>query len=458
MNHHNTPRLAAGGRIRSVGMLACALASVLALAPDDVHAVPVRIDGFAPPRRSSTGGVRPGTDLFKVTLDLAIHPDAVCNDGSPGVMYVRRASAPADLDKWVIYLQGGGDCSSFEECLARWTHRGSNYGAHKMSTDTRGAPAGGVNYLAPPGIRGGGILSRSAGNAFASWNQVFVYYCSSDYWTGQASGTTYSGVAGPLAGDYFLHFRGADILDAAIADLRAGGVGYDSNGDGECDAHLPALDTAAVVLFTGSSAGGNGVKHNADRLGAELIAANPTLDFRAVVDAVGMPDLSGATWPAPSTYAGFFTDVWGHMTLDWNARVDDSCLAAHAAADQYLCADSTNVLLHHLSTPFLHRMDLQDENSIDTWLAGFGTRQEFSDAVEAQLLALAANPAPQVFGPICSVHVGLDNDRAFRCQQIGAANGPTYHDTLWSWVNDIYLAGTVDTWQGGGPSPFCGCP
>jgi hypothetical protein len=200
------------------------------------------------------------------------------------------------------------------------------------------------------------------------------------------------------------------------------------------------------------------VKHNADRLGAELLAANPGLDFRAVVDAAGMPDLSAAVWPAPYSYSGFMIDSWAHMTADWNARVDASCLAAYAVADQWHCADSTNVLLNYLDPPFLHRMDLQDENAIDTWLAGFGTRQQFSDAVEAQRLALAVNPAPQVFGPICGKHVGLDDDRAFRCQQIAAANGPTYHDTLWSWVNGVYLAGTVDTWQGGGPSPFCGCP
>ena len=437
--------------------LAWMFAALCAVAPQYALAVAVRIDSFAPPRKSSTGAVRNGTDLMKVTLDPALHPDAMCNDGTPGVMYVRRASAPADADKWVIYLQGGGSCSSFEECLARWTHKGSNYGAHKMSTDTRLAPAGGVNYVAPPGIRGGGILSRSAGNAFATWNQVFVYYCSSDEWSGQATATTYGSASGALVGDYFLHFHGADILDAAIADLRAG-VGYDANRDGEIDTWLRSLDSAAVVLFTGSSAGGNGVKHNADRLGADLLATNPGLDFRAVVDAAGMPDLSAAAWPPRYSYSGFFMDVWSHMTLDWHARVDASCLAAYVAADQYRCADTTNVLLHYLDTPFLHRMDLQDENAIDTWLAGFGTRQQFSDAVEAQLLSLAVNPAPQVFGPICGVHVGLDNDRAFRCQQIGAANGPTYHDTLWSWVNGVYLAGTVDTWQGGAPSPFCGCP
>src|SRR5262245_20217121 len=140
--------------LRARRMIGWVLASCGVFATGNALAVAVRIDSFAPPRKSSTGAVRKGTDLMKVTLDLALHPDAICNDGSPGVIYVRRASAPADANKWALYLQGGGSCHSFEDCLARWTHKGSNYGAHKMSTDTRLAPAGGVNYLAPPGIRG----------------------------------------------------------------------------------------------------------------------------------------------------------------------------------------------------------------------------------------------------------------------------------------------------------------
>src|SRR4029450_7098374 len=175
--------------LRARRLFGWVLALCWALATGDALAVAVRIDSFAPPRKSSTGAVRKGTAWMKVTLDLVQPRDAICTAGSPGVIYVRRASAPADANKWVLYLQGGGSCHSFEDCLARWTHKGSNYGAHKMSTDTRLAPAGGVNYLAPPGIRGGGILSRSAGNAFATWNQVYFYYWSTDEGTGKARAT-----------------------------------------------------------------------------------------------------------------------------------------------------------------------------------------------------------------------------------------------------------------------------
>ena len=77
--------------LRARRLFGWVLASCWALATGDALAVAVRIDSFAPPRKSSTGAVRKGTDLMKVTLDLVQHPDAICNDGSPGVIYVRRA-------------------------------------------------------------------------------------------------------------------------------------------------------------------------------------------------------------------------------------------------------------------------------------------------------------------------------------------------------------------------------
>jgi hypothetical protein len=38
----------------------------------------------------------------------------------------------------------------------------------------------------------------------------------------------------------------------------------------------PDLDTTTHVIFAGSSAGGGGVRQNADRVGEKLRAANPT--------------------------------------------------------------------------------------------------------------------------------------------------------------------------------------
>jgi len=54
--------------------------------------------------------VAPGTDLMKVTLEAE---NALCNDGSPAIMYVRPApDGSANADRWFIWLEGGGACNN----------------------------------------------------------------------------------------------------------------------------------------------------------------------------------------------------------------------------------------------------------------------------------------------------------------------------------------------------------
>jgi hypothetical protein len=99
-------------------------------------------------------------------------------------------------------------------------------------------------------------------------------------------------------------------------------------------------------------------------------------------------------------------------------------------------------------------MDLQDSNAIDTWLAGFGTVRS-SPMPSRPTRRAGGESLPRVFGR-SAASSKLDSD-AFRCQQIGAANGPTYHDTL--------LVGSAASYRGHrghvagrAPSPFCSCP
>src|SRR4029453_18154182 len=93
--------------LRARRLFGWVLALCWALATGDALAVAVRIDSFAPPRKSSTGAVPRGTDRMRVAPALVQHPAAICNAGPRGVTSARRASAPADANKWVLYLQGG---------------------------------------------------------------------------------------------------------------------------------------------------------------------------------------------------------------------------------------------------------------------------------------------------------------------------------------------------------------
>jgi hypothetical protein len=61
-----------------------------------------------------------GDELQRFTLD---HPQAVCNDGTPAVLYVRPATDPALAKVWSIHVQGGGACSSWAGCGPTTTRR-----------------------------------------------------------------------------------------------------------------------------------------------------------------------------------------------------------------------------------------------------------------------------------------------------------------------------------------------
>lgn len=44
------------------------------------------------------------------------YPAAKCLDGTPAGYYAQRATSLADRNKWVLYLNGGGECDSEDAC------------------------------------------------------------------------------------------------------------------------------------------------------------------------------------------------------------------------------------------------------------------------------------------------------------------------------------------------------
>nr|MBP8298126.1 hypothetical protein [Burkholderiales bacterium] len=230
---------------------------------------------------ASAGGLAEGSlpaILQRHALDLAKFPDAQCNDGTGAVMYFRPYTGAANQDKWVIQLQGGGNCTYPEECAKRWCSVDTNFGMTQMTANV--APRRGIN--------GNGILGRSSeqaivsGNPHEGYNHVLVRYCSSDNWSGTARDADFE-APHPVTGASTrmrAHFLGSRILDAAIATLRQDGVpalaysGTNGGANGGVATAMPDLDAADEVLFAGASAGGAGVTANLDRIRDVLRAAN----------------------------------------------------------------------------------------------------------------------------------------------------------------------------------------
>ncbi len=385
------------------------------------------------------GGIGGGTDLQRVELDAAAFPEALCNDGTRAFFYFRPAANAASRDRWVIQLQGGGGCSSADDCARRWCSVETSFGAQGMT-----------NLLSPnPGIRGNGILERggAAGvpNPVGDWNQIFVRYCSSDNWTGTAGAIDVDGHH-PITGAparFRIAFSGSLIVDAVLATLRKDGAAppaYTLNGG---NGDLPDLDDATGVLLAGGSAGGMGVTENVDRVREVLRAHNTAcsgatcpLQYMGLIDsafAVNPEDLDFSTTPMCLDNGICDYQTFQTMAAAFSVqapRLDESCAtwhAEHAPTTAWKCDDDGHVQRHHITSPILIRQGLGDANvaghQIDSQFTvpgrGLLTQALFAELVAADLAALPGSTPeepfaqpPAVFAPPCDRHETLSDNVA----------------------------------------------
>lgn len=257
-------------------------------------------------------GSAKNTELRRVLLE---DPAAACNDGSPGVIYVRPAVAGAvepdgpAANWWVIHVDGGGSCNSYETCLSRWCGLGK-YEANKMSSKWAG------EYK-----QGDGILLRSAVNPLENRNQVELHYCTSDEHSGTKTATVLRSETEPGKA-FSLHFKGATQIDAMIDALERGIAG------------MPKLTDAKEGLYSGDSGGADGVRFSMARIAARLKAKNPNVRVRANLDAgfiVDFVSLSGfAPGDARNPNLAALTAEYQTVAVGmWGSKLDDSCVAAN---------------------------------------------------------------------------------------------------------------------------------
>ncbi|MCA9600155.1 MAG: hypothetical protein KC776_42925 [Myxococcales bacterium] len=383
-------------------------------------------------------GVAPGTELHKATLD---DDSAVCNDGSPAIMYVRRAANAASEGDWVIFLQAGGGCSSWEVCRNRFCSYQTSYDAAKMTST-----------LAPEVASASGLMSRTAKNAFGNANQVYVYYCSSDNWLGRRGNVVLEDPNG--SGPSFrLHFRGFQIVEAVVKALMAG-----ASSDDKAET-LPKLDTATRVLFGGSSAGSTGATQALDWFRGQVPGAQVVGTFDSILDPLP-EDVDDATM-RESWQIGIQHRYDEAFVALYDAHLDESCVAAHGGASPELCSLGSHVRLNHVTTPFFDRQDLSDPVQFGYFSSAGGTMTQLVDAIEktAKRLPDIKNSAeekseiaraPGVHVSNCGQHIVMLNGPWFGVAQNGNAtvelsgNPITVHDAMVSWIAGNPVA-AIDT-------------
>jgi hypothetical protein len=429
-----------------------------------VAAAPLLPDALSCGKPGAAGGLGSGTDMTRYTVDTTRFPDALCNDGTPAVFYYAPAQREEDRDKWIIFLQGGGSCGDGQACAERWCSFDTNFGMDKMTSS-----------LTKESIRANGLLEPSTRNEFGTWNRVLVFYCSSDTWSGTTTATTEASLASGATVSYTIHLKGSFIVDAVFDTLRSAQAHRRRAmrpSRETSSAPWPDLDAATHVLFAGSSGGGNGVRNNADRIGERLRATNPSLvDYRVVIDAIGILqqsdlDYSRSTMceedPIGCDYETFTRAMRERTDLAFHrARGDASCETWHAAnqpGSEWLCADNQHVVMHHLTTPWLLRADLQDQLIASSFVErNFGTLTDYGTKLEREMRALpvpeeprAATPA--LFIPQCRHHESFTNDQA---SYVVRVDGLTFHDVVWNWWRGVLPQQAIRPFAGAGPAPEC---
>jgi hypothetical protein len=382
-------------------------------------------DALVSPRVSAPRGDG-RLDLHRVTLD---DPAALCNDGTPAVLYVRAATDPARASEFLVLLEAGGACTDADSCYDRWCGLDAPYSAAKMSSrwapevvEAKGLLREATEVPALPSARLGGR------------NVIFAYYCSSDIWTGRrdAELTTSDGTT------FRVYFRGHDIV-AALFDALEAGVSSDDGVE-----TLPAVASGDHLLFAGSSAGCGGLLQHADWASARLAGRGVTVD--AMADGCVRVDFDRLGLTATERAAIEDEQRAGYETVFrglWDAFLDESCLDLAAADGQYLCANLRFVARHHVTTPLFLREDFLDPTDLSEYRGTSVGPLDYAAAMHDTLADLrsagidgteagAVVRAPAVHGPACGQHIALLNDGFTHTSTV---DGATLHDAMGDWLD-----------------------
>lgn len=315
--------------------------------------------------------------------DLTLLTDSLarCLDGTPGGFFWLPASGSSSETKWVISLQGGGECADVTSCTNALT---SSLGSSKYfpkSYDMSGEWAQ--------------FNQASAGSTpFATWNHVRLEYCTQDLWTGLRKENS------PEA--YDMYFAGHLIFRAVLDSLDAGS---------------PSLKDAREIILTGESAGGIGVWPNLDYLAERYPNARVVAAPIAGHYFYAYP-YAGANHTA-SGLADFRPEAWEHHYGLWDSFVDASCQTAHAL-DPWFCLLSNNslpfiaseafvieaqtdqvVLLYHDSVPQPYLQQAPEQAYLEEW------HKNMTEVALAPFLDLA-NERIGAFNPACFIHTSFN--------------------------------------------------
>ena len=187
-------------------------------------------------------------------------PRALCNDYSHAGYFISSTvnqSLNATHNRWVIFLESGGVCSTPDDCNYRYrnfrakTSVDNELVSSLMSSMETFFPS----EMLSEGIEGFDILSNDAtlNPSFHDYIHVLVPYCTSDLWFGVGNdftNTSHFNFSEERTESFQFTFRGSIILQSLFTELT----------------ERFKLNESSKVLFAGSSAGGVGLFNHARTL------------------------------------------------------------------------------------------------------------------------------------------------------------------------------------------------
>ena len=376
----------------------------------------------------------PPPQIFDITYltAAAANEGAVCLDGSPAAFYFFRG---AKASSFYLHQQGGGWCSSDEDCFGR----------------SKTALGSSKNYTQKIQENSGYFSNDPLVNPMMhDWSKLYIPYCDGGSQTGD--------LTEPVAvGGSHIFYRGHRILRALIpVVLAATGMG-----------------AASEVVLSGCSAGGLSTFLHADEWRAALppaakVAALPDSGFFLLVPrrppplAPFFPPLIPPTTAhcLPSLHRDYnYTQNMGYgQTMRWvfsrmnaSGGVPAACVAANPA-DPARCIFAEHVA-PTLRTPFFPM-----QSQYDSWQArNVLANASSAPAMNAFGALLRARLERSLLAP--SPHNGVFLDACYHhCGNWGMTiDGQTTAAAFGAWWDALGTAGAKQEWVNSSAYPCTSC-
>lgn len=354
-------------------------------------------------------------DAIVHKLDPVRYPVALCNDGSPGAYFLRPGFGPA-ARRWILFLDGGGQCGDAAECAARYRSRRADMSSEQLID-------GAVVQQTLEGFKSS---DPSENPDFHDATFVQIHYCSSDLWSGDVAA-----VAGaPLDQMTRWHFRGRAIMEAVLAELAPRGLGE-----------------ATEILFAGSSAGAVGVFNLADDLRARVPSSTRMLVLADAGFIIDYPDYDRATQRETEVRPSPWQLHVIAATQAWAGRGDQGCEAQSTSDLERAACRLPSALLagDHVEVPVFVRQSQLDPVQTrrliepeDTSAPAQAYRERFGARMREVLAAL---------GPRYSVHSSHDALHGIMSTTEGwtrhSVGGVVLRDAVGSWAKQPCPASRV---------------